>query len=80
MISEVISFFPKYDLGDFFSEVRSQDTTRRGITQNRKTQKPPLPGAEFRIWPLKSALEVTYFRYKFISEVGHLRSRLWAKF
>ena len=55
--------------------------------------KTPLPGAEFKIWPLKSAPEVTYFgnkfliclgfaspNLKFISEVGHLRTRLWAKF
>ena len=50
------------------------------------------PGAEFEIWPLKSATEMTYFgnkskslsfaspNLKFISEVGYLRSRLWAKF
>ena len=46
------------------------------------------PGAEFKIWPLKSATEMTYFgnkskslsfaspNLKFISEVGYLRSRL----
>ena len=28
--------------------------------------KTPLPGAEFKIWPLKSAPEVTYFGNKFL--------------
>ena len=32
--------------------------------------KTPLPGAEFKIWPLKSAPEVTYFGNKFLICLG----------
>ena len=34
--------------------------------------KTPLPGAEFKIWPLKSAPEVTYLRNNFFSFVSAL--------
>ena len=56
-ISEVISFFLKSDLGNFFSSKQYLRTLLVGVL-NAKT---PLPGAESKIWPLKSAPEVTYF-------------------